>query len=46
MFEITMMNLKTKEIFTKNYASYYLFQKALNKIKRSKKLTIIGYGGI
>ena len=45
MYEIVMINEKG-ERFIKKYDSYYLYIKALNKLKYSKKLKILSYGGI
>lgn len=42
MFEIILLNEKG-ERFSKFFDSYYLFEKFLNKVKRSKKLKLIGY---
>lgn len=44
MFEIVLLNNKTGERFTKYYDSYYFWQKALNKMKYSKKVQILSYG--
>lgn len=43
MFEVILLNEKGEK-FTKKFDSYYLYQKFLNKVKRSKKLVLIGYG--
>ena len=40
MFEVVMLNEKG-ERFSKFFNSYYLFQKFLNKVKRSKKITLV-----
>ena len=40
MFEVVMLNEKG-ERFSKFFDSYYLFQKFLNKVKRSKKITLV-----
>lgn len=45
MFEIILINESGKR-FIKKYESYYLYKKALNKYKYSKKIKIISYGGI
>lgn len=45
MFEIVLINEKG-ERFSKKYNSYYLYNKALNKLKYSKKLKILSYGGV
>ena len=44
MFEIKLLNVATNQVFTKKYDSYYFWQKALHKIKYSKKLKILSYG--
>lgn len=46
MFEIKLMNVKTGQVFSKIYESYYLWRKALNKMKYSKKLKILSYGEV
>lgn len=43
MYEVVLINEKGQK-FTKEFDSEYLFRKFLNKAKRSKKLTVIGYG--
>lgn len=43
MFEIKLMNTETGQVFSKFYYSYYVWKKALNKMKRSKKLKILSY---
>lgn len=45
MYEIKLLNEKG-ECFTKNYTSYYLYNKDLQKFKHSKKLKIISYGKV
>ena len=40
MFEVVMLNEKG-ERFSKFFDSYYLFQKFLNKVRRSKKITLV-----
>ena len=45
MYEIVLLN-ETGKCFTKNYTSYYLYNKALQKFKHSKKLKIISYGKV
>lgn len=45
MYEIILLN-KNGEKFSKNFNSEYLFRKFLNKIKKSKTLTLISYGKI
>ena len=42
MFKIVLLNIVTQQIFEKEYNSYYLYNKDLNKYKHSKKLRIIG----
>ena len=44
MFEIKLLNLTTNQVFTKNYDSYYFWQKALHKMEHSKKLQVLSYG--
>lgn len=43
MYEIVLINEKGQK-FTKEFNSEYLFNKFLNKAKRSKKLTVVSYG--
>lgn len=43
MYEVTLLNEKGQR-FTKEFYSYYLYNKFLNRAKRSKKLTILSYG--
>lgn len=43
MFEIKLKNVKTGQIFSKFYYSYYAWKCALNKMKRSKKLEVLSY---
>ena len=43
MYEIVLLNEKGQK-FTKQFYSEFLFNKFLNRAKRSKKLTIISYG--
>lgn len=43
MFEIILIN-ERGERFAKKYNSYFLYQKALNKYKHSKKIKIVSYG--
>lgn len=45
MYEIIMLN-EFGEKFTKTFSSEYLFNKFLNKVKHSKKITILSYGKI
>ena len=44
MFEVILLNEKGEK-FKKEFNSYYLYQIFLNKVKKSKKLKLIGYGG-
>ena len=46
MYQITLLNKNIGERFTKYYDSYYLWQKALNKMKYSKKIEILSYGKV
>ena len=43
MYEVVLLNEKEQK-FSKEFNSEYLFNKFLNKAKRSKKLTIVSYG--
>ena len=43
MYEVVLINEKGQK-FTKEFNSKYLFNKFLNKAKRSKKLTVVAYG--
>lgn len=43
MFEVVMLNEKGEK-FSKFFNSYYLYEKFLNKVKRSKKLQLVSYG--
>ena len=43
MYEVVLLN-ENGQKFSKEFNSEYLFNKFLNKAKRSKKLTIISYG--
>ena len=43
MYEIKLMNTETGEIFSKFYYSYYVWKKAINKMKYSKKVKILSY---
>ena len=45
MYEIILLN-KNGEKFYKKFNSQYLYRKFLNKVKRSKTLTLISYGKI
>ncbi len=42
MFKIVLLNVATQQTFEKEYDSYYLYNKDLNKYKHSKKLMIVG----
>lgn len=43
MYEIVMLNNAGKK-FSKTFNSEYLYNKFLNKVKRSKELTLVYYG--
>ena len=43
MYEVVLLN-ENGQKFSKEFNSEYLFNKFLNKAKRSKKLTIVSYG--
>mgnify|MGYP006908796924 CR=1 FL=1 len=43
MFELELLDLSTNKRFTKQFTSYYLYQKFKNKLKHSKKLIMIGW---
>lgn len=43
MYEIVMLNEKGIR-FAKGFSSEFLFNKFLNKAKRSKKITVLSYG--
>ena len=43
MYEVVLINEKGQK-FSKEFNSEYLFNKFLNKVKHSKKLTIVSYG--
>ncbi len=45
MYEITMLN-ENGEKFSKTFTSEYQYNKFLQKVKRSKKLTLLSYGRI
>lgn len=45
MYEVIMLN-EVGEKFTKTFSSEFLFNKFLNKAKRSKKITILSYGKV
>lgn len=45
MYEITMLN-SNGEKFSKTFDSYYLYNKYLQKVKHSKKVTVLSYGKI
>ena len=40
MWEVMLLNNATGEKFNKTFTSEYLYQKFLNKAKRSKKITV------
>lgn len=42
MYEIVLLNEKGEK-FIKHFHSEFLYKKFLNRAKRSKKLTIVGY---
>lgn len=46
MYEIMLLNNATGEKFNKTFTSEYLYNKFLQKAKRSKKLTVLSYGRI
>lgn len=46
MYEIKLLNLKENVTFTKQYNSYYMYFKELQKYKNSKKLQVLSYGKI
>lgn len=43
MYEVVLINEKGQK-FIKEFYSEFLFNKFLNKAKRSKKLTVVSYG--
>lgn len=45
MYEITLLNEKGEK-FSLTYNSYYLYNKALIKYKKSKKIKLISYGNV
>lgn len=45
MYEVVLINEKGEK-FAKQFYSEFLFNKFLNRAKRSKKLTIVSYGKI
>ena len=45
MFEIILLNEKGEK-FSKKFESYYLFEKFLNKVKHSRKLTLVSFGRV
>lgn len=45
MYEVVMLNQNGVR-FTKGFSSEFLFNKFLNKAKRSKTITILSYGRI
>lgn len=46
MWEVMLLNNSTGEKFNKTFTSEYLYNKFLNKAKRSKKITILSYGRV
>ena len=46
MWEVMLLNNATGEKFNKTFTSEYLYQKFLNKAKKSKKITKISYGRV
>lgn len=46
MWEVMLLNNATGEKFNKTFISEYLYQKFLNKAKRSKKITLLSYGRV
>lgn len=46
MWEIMLLNNATGEKFNKTFDSEYFYNKYLNKVKRSKKLTVLSYGRV
>lgn len=45
MYEIVILN-KNGEKFSKTFASKYLFEKFLNKVRHSKTLTLVSHSRI
>lgn len=45
MYEVTCLN-ENGDKFSKTFDSYYQYEKYLNKVKHSKKLTLLSYGKI
>lgn len=45
MFKVICINDKGEK-FSKEFDSFYLYEKYLNKVKRSKKLTLVSYGRV
>ena len=43
MYQVIMLNEKGVR-FTKGFSSEFLYQKFLNKAKRSAKVTVLAYG--
>ena len=41
MYEVRILDLKTKNVFTKNYDSPYLLRKFVNKCKYSKTVQVL-----
>lgn len=46
MIEVCLVNLKTRQKFTKEFTSPFLARKFLNKVKYSKKLAVVSVFGI
>ena len=45
MYEIVMLNEKGEK-FSKTFTSEYMYNKFLQKVKRSKKLTLLSWGRV
>lgn len=45
MYEVTMLN-ENGEKFSKTFDSKYLYNKFLQKVKRSEKITLLSYGRV
>lgn len=45
MWEIILLN-KDGDKFSKTFTSEYLYNKYLNKVKHSKKITVLSYGRV
>lgn len=46
MWEVMLLNNLTGEKFNRTFTSEYLYNKFLNKAKRSKKITVLSYGRV